>query len=176
MAKKTAAKKTVDPLDRLANDPLRVIALMLWKDRMRNPDLYVQITAKDIQGLDDCTGYLKLIPEVKIEHPAGLPAQAAIPAAGNRRAVPARDATPSKPFVVVSLLGKDERGITGPLKPVENNEDDYDTAKDASAVRKAKDQAPMLAERLVQQARAGEFSLSDMQDAADALLILALAV
>lgn len=159
----------LDPLDALAQgDPQRVMALMLWKNRLRQPDMYVQITEHDIQGFDDCVAYLKVKPVVKIERPAGLPAQDAIPAQGNRRAVPARAASPAKPYVIVTLV--DERGDA--IRPIENNQQDYDTAAAASEVRKARDQAAALAERLVAQARTGEFSLSDMTDAANALLIL----
>lgn len=167
-----AKKRNIDALDALANDPTRVIALMLWKNRMKEPDLYVQITEQDITGLDDCTRYLKVKPVVKIERPGGLPAQDAIPASRNRRAVPARAAIPPKPYVVVTLV--DERGDM--IKPVENNEADYDTAQESTAIRAAKDKAPQLAQMIVRQASSGEISLSDIQDAANALVILARAV
>ena len=166
-----ASQKKLDALDIIAQGDLkRVIALMLWKARHRQPDLYVQIDEKDLAGFDACVQYLKVTPEVRIHRPQGLPAQAGIPATHNRRAVPGREASPPKPFVVVTLV---EAGTENVIRPVENNQDDYDVAQDAAAVRKARDQAPMLAERLVAQARTGEFSLSDMQDAADALLLLA---
>lgn len=168
MAKKQPAKPA-DVLTELAKgDPLRIIALMLWQDRMRNPDMYRQLTERDIEGLDACTRYLKVKPQVKIYRPEGLPAQEAVPAQGKRRAIPGRAAQPSKPYVIVTLV--DEKGDT--IKPIENNQGDYDTAQDASLVRKARDQAADLAQRLVQQGRSGEYSLSDMQEAANALLIL----
>ena len=163
-------KATKDPLDELANgDPGKVIALMLWKNRLREPDLYVQITEADIKGFEDCVKYLKVTASVKIEHPQGLPAQDAVPATANRRAIPGRPAAPPKPFVIVTLVDQHGDGI----RPVENNQDDYDAAQAATQVRKARDQAQELAGRLLAQARSGEYSLSDMQDAADALLTLA---
>jgi len=170
-----AAKKAtkLDPLDALAQgDPLRVIALMLWRERMRQPDLYVQIEEKDIVGFEDCMRYLKAKPTVRIFRPEGLEAQGAIPAQGNRRAVPSRAATPPKPYVIVALV--DQKGDT--IRPVENNEEDFDAAQAARDLRKARDQAPDLAQRIVQQARNGEYSLSDIQDAANALITLARAV
>lgn len=169
MATKKAPQ--LDPLDALAQgDPRNVMALMLWKNRLREPDMYVQIDEHDIKGFQDCVDYLKVKPEVKIVRPAGLPAQDPIAATGKRRAVPARAATPPKPYVIVTLV---EQGTMNVIRPVENNQDDFDTAQAAAELRKARDRAPQLAERILQQARTGETSLSDMQDAADALLVLA---
>lgn len=159
------------PLDALAaGDPKKVIALMLWKARHRQPDMYVQIDEKDLNGFEACVHYLKVIPEVDIRRPSGLPVQEAVAATHTRRAVPGREATPPKPYVVVRLV---ESGTENMIKPVENNQEDYDTAKHAARVRKARDQAPELAERIVSAARSGEMSLSDIQDTADALLLLA---
>lgn len=171
----TAAAKTKtkpqDPLDALvAAGPERVLQLLLWKARHRQPDLYVQITPEDIKGLDDCVRYLKAKVEARIHRPEGLTAQDAVPASHNRRGVPGREATPPRNYVMVTLV---EQGTKNAIRPVENNEEDYDVAADAAALRKARDQAPYLARRLVEQATSGETSLSDTQDAADALLILA---
>lgn len=168
MAKQTAKQ---DPLQALAEgDPKRVIALMLWKSRHRQPDMYVQIDEKDLQAFEQCVAFQELKPDVLIKRPPGVPAQAAIPATGNRRPVAARAATPPKPFVIVTLV---EKGTENVIRPVENNQADYDTAQDMAQVRKARDQAPAMAERLLLQGRTGEYSLSDITDAANALLILA---
>lgn len=167
-----ATKKTqLHPLDALAQgDPKMVIALMLWKERHRQPDMYVQLDEKDLQGFTDCVAYMKMTPDVMIKRPAGLPAQPSLPATHHRRAVPAREAIPPKPYVIVSLV---ERGTENVIRPVENNEADFDVAQNATAIRKARDQAPDIANRILAQARSGEYSLSDIQDAADALLTLA---
>lgn len=160
-------------LDELADtDPKTVIALMLWKERLRQPDLYVTLSDKEIAGLEDCARYLKVRPEVRIFRPQGVPAQPAIAAGPGRRAVPAREAGEPKSYVMVQLV--DDKGDA--FRPIENNEQDFDAAEQASRVRKARDSAQMLANRLVEQARTGEFSLSDMTDAANALLVLAAAV
>lgn len=171
MAKKRATKKVFkDPLDELAEgEKDRIIMLMLWQNRLRVPDMFVQLTEKDIDGFEACTRYLKVSPRLLIRRPPGLPGQDAIPASPGRRAVPAREPTPPKPYVVVALVDQD--GNT--FKPIENNEEDYDRSLDAQRVQKAKSEAPMLADRLIAQARSGEYSLSDMQDASQALLILA---
>lgn len=171
MAKKPAK---LDPLDALAQgDPLRVMALMLWKARHRNPDMFVQIDERDIKGFDDCVGYLKVRPTVMIKRPPEIPAQEAIPAARNRRAISARPAIPARPYVMVTLV---EEGTENVIRPVENNETDYDVAQDAAAVRKARDQAQSLADGLMRQAGSGDFSTSDVRDAANALVTMARAL
>lgn len=162
------AKKATDPLDALAGDPLKVIALMLWKNRMREPDMYAQITPDDIQAYEDCVAYLKVTPQINITHPAGEPAQAAVPATANRRAVPARPATPPKPFVIVTLTDKNGDMI----KPIENNQVDYDESQHAQKIQHAKSVSADLAQRIIHQAQSGETSLSDTQDAANALILL----
>lgn len=167
MAKAQAKMNLLQAL--AAGDPRGVIALMLWKNRLREPDMYVQITEDDIKGFQDCTAYLKVIPEVRIHQPGEIPAQPAIAATANRRAVPARAAIPPRPYVMVTLV---EKGTENAIRPVENNEADYDAAQAASKVRQAKSDAPQMASRLINMATKGEFSLSEIQDAADALIIL----
>lgn len=158
----------VDDLDRLAGNLELAVMLMLWQDRMKNPDMFRQLNETDLKGFEDCTRYLKVRPKLVLERPQGLPEQPAIPAQGNRRAVPARPATPPKPYVMVKLL--DHEGNA--FRPIENNEADFDTSQDAALVRRMRERAPSLAQRLVQMGNSGEYSLSDLQDAADALLVL----
>lgn len=172
--KKPEQPKARHPLDDLEAGALdRVMMLMLWKRRHQEPDLYVKIDERDIAGFEDSVRYQKMKPAISVRRPRGLPAQDAIPAMGKRRAVPARAAIPDKPFVIVSLV---EAGTQNTIRPVENNEQDFDTARESAELRKARDQAPDLAARLVRQANSGEYSLSDMQDAANALMILARSV
>jgi hypothetical protein len=166
----TVAKKEAHPLDALAaGDPKRVIALMLWVARMRQPDLYVQINEHDIKGFDDCVNYLKVVPQVKIYRPEGMPAQPAIPAQGNRRAIAARPAIPPKPYVIVALV--DQKGDA--IVPVENNQEDFDAQAAAKSIIRWREKAPDLAQQLLNQARSGEYSLAVMQECADALVALA---
>ena len=168
--KKSQDGRPVDALDVLAaGDPREVIALMLWKARRQQPDLYVQITEQDILGYQACVNFQKIEPEVRITRPAGLPAQAAVQLRGGR-AFPAREATPPKPYVLVALM---QKGTGDAFRPIENNQDDFDISEEASAIRRAKERAPTLAQILMRQAQTGEFSLSDMQDCADALMLLA---
>lgn len=159
-----------DALDHLAEgDPKGVIALMLWKERHRNPDMAVQITQRDIDGFKACTGYLKVEPDVDILRPEGRPAQEGIPQMGTRREVPARAAEPPRPFVVVRLV---EKGTENMIRPVEDNEEDNDKRIAAEKLVEIRAQAPGLAARLDGYARTGDFVASDLRDAAQWLRTL----
>lgn len=169
----------LDPLDELAQgDPRMIIALMLWKNRHREPDLYVQLDQRDIDGFKACVNYLKVKPAVMIRRPEEIPGTPAIPAAGNRRAVPARPSIPARNYVMVALVeqGKDGKPSENAIRPVENNEEDFDQQKDTASIKRAKDNAQDLANRLLKAAASGDYSLSDMQDAASDLVLLARAV
>lgn len=161
----------MDALDQLAaSDPREVLALLLWKDRYRNPDMTVQITENDITSFRACTAYLDVEHAVKIERPQGLPAQAAVPESGNRRAVPARPAQPPRPFVVVQVIQKDTGDA---IKPIESDEEGAKRRDRADNLRRFKDAAPELSGALKQQAITGNFSSSLIAEAADALAALA---
>lgn len=165
------AGQELDQFDALAaSDPKKIIALMLWKLRHRFPEMAMEITEKDIKGFNDCVAFLRVEPAVLIKRPGGVPAQEAQPAAGNRRAVPARAAIPPKDVVVVALVAD---GTENAIRAVENNVDDYQAGQDAQKVQSARERATELANRITSQANTGDVSLSDVRDAADALLLLA---
>lgn len=154
-------------------NPLRAIMLMLWRARMHNPDMYVRVDEKDLKGFADCVAYLKVRPTVIIHREPGIPAQPGEPATGNRRAIPAREAVAPKPYAVIALVEeRDGKATMNMVKPVENNQDDYDRSLAIAAQKRARDQAPDLASRLMNAARSGDFSSSDLQDAANALVLL----
>lgn len=168
MVKKAVPK--LDQLDELAQgDPNMIIALILWKMRKRNPDMTVLIKQEDLDGFNACVNYLKVTPEVLIKRPPAIPAQPGIPATHNRRAVQAREEIPARPYVVVNLV---EAGTTNTIRPIENNQQDYDEQQQRARIMRARDNAPMLAGRLIAQANSGEYSLSDMTDAAQTLQML----
>jgi hypothetical protein len=74
MATKNPAPAKLTRSTRSRNgDPKKVIALMLWKARLREPDMYVQITEADIAASTTCVRYLKVEPHVMIKRPEGLP-------------------------------------------------------------------------------------------------------
>ena len=168
MAKPPIRKK--DPLDHLAEgDPRKVMALMLWKARHRAPEMSVQITQRDIDGFNACVTYLKVEPDVDIRRPQGRPAQERIPAAGTRREVPAREAEPPRPFVVVRLV---EKGTENMIRPVEDNEEDNEKRIAAEKLVDIRAQAPALAQRLEGYARSGDMVASDLREAAQWLRTL----
>ncbi len=173
-----ANPKAAAPLDLLDQfvkwDPKNAIAILLWKIRHTNPDLTLQVTEKDITGFQACVEYLAIEPTVKIYRPMGRPASPEIPAvpgtAGRpgRSAIPARPADPPRPFVLVQLL--DQEG--NQFKPIENNEDDARSAEVHEKRRRAKEQAVMIANRVMADVGSGVFSKETMQEAAQALLAL----
>lgn len=176
MAKKPAAK--LDALDALAQDPMKVMQLVIWVNRHRNPDMFFQINEADLEAFEKCMKYQKVKPGVLIKRPPEIPGQAAIPAMGNRRAVPARAPIPARPYVMVTLVEVTKEGkvTENVIRPIESNEEDYDTQQQVAAVRRAKDRAPQLAQEILKSASSGETSLSDLQDAANCLVTLAGAV
>ena len=178
--KKPPAKRasaTKDELDlwveRANADPRRAMMMMLWRNRMQNPDMYVKVEPRDLQAFQDSCVYQKLKPAIVIHREAGLPAQPAIPARGNQRAIPARDAVAPKPYAVIALV-EEKNGVPtmNMVKPIENNQEDYDRSLEIAEQRKARDQAPDLAARLLNAANTGDFSSSDLRDAANALAVL----
>lgn len=164
----------MDTLDQFAEeatkDPRKVIALMLWMDRFRNPEMAAQITEQAINGFNACVQYLEVTPEVRIVRPQGRPAQEAVPAQGRRRAVPARAAEPSRPFIAVNVVAK---GTSNSIKPIENNEEDAKRRDEAERLRRVRDQANGIAAALMADLAQGQFSTNTVREAAGALQTLA---
>lgn len=166
-----AAVVPKDALDALALGPAKdVIALMLWKNRHNQPELYVQLTERDISGFKACVDYLHVVPEVRIVRPQGLPGHDGVQATRIRSAIPPQGPTPPKPYVIVALV---ERGTENAIRPVENNEEDWQAAEEAKNFNRARDRALQLAGELQQVAATGNFSSSVIQDAAQCLVALA---
>lgn len=167
-----ATKK--DALDRFADeankDPRKAIALILWLNRHRNPEMAVQVSEKDIEGFAQCVDYLDVKPEIVIVRPQGHPGTPGAPALGKRKAVPQSAAEGPRPFVTVNLVAK---GTMNSIKPIENDEDGAKLRDQADALRRFRDKAPALAAQLRQDAAAGQFSTSTINEAAEALQALA---
>lgn len=160
-----------DELDRLAaGSQDTIIAMLLWKNRHANPEMTEQITLKDLQGFKDCVQYLKVKPAVRIERPQGRPAQPAIPAIRGREAIPAREAEPPRPFVVVGIV---QEGTLDSIRPIENNEQDNERRIAAEQARRHRELAPGLASLLENMIATGNISESDVRDAAKTLRVLA---
>lgn len=170
MATKQAPKDVLDVfVEAATKNPNLAVMAALWANRLRCPDMYVKVTERDLNAFRDSMAYLKVKPAVRIHREPSIPAQAAIPAMANRRAVPARPAVPAKPYLTVQLV---EEGTVNGIVPVENNQADFDAREEMAAIRRARDNAPRLAEML-EKAKGGDFSTSDLSDAAAALLLLA---
>lgn len=160
-----------DPLDAFANDAEfeEVMAMMFWKGRFDNAQAYLEVTTGDLTAFHACMEYLGVTPTIKIFRPAGAPATAAIPAEGNRRAVPGRAARPPKDYVVIQMVDQDGNAIV----PIENNEADHQRGATARRLKQIRDNAPQLAAQLTADVQANAISNQTILDAAEALRVLA---
>lgn len=149
--------------------------MVIWKNRMANPELTVTVTEPDIIGWQQCVDFLGITTQLKIHRPQGRPAQDPIPAVQGtatrpgRSAVPGRPADPPRPFVLVQLLDQDGNAF----RPIENNEQDRQRQEESDRLRKARDQAQFLARQLQHDMAAGVYSNATIGDAAQALIALA---
>lgn len=174
---KTKAQQPLDALDQAAqNWTLEMWAkMLLWKNRMANPEMTVQVTEADIQGWNDCINYLGINTQLKIHRPQGRPAQEAIPMVPGtptrpgRSAIPARPADPPRPFVLVQLLDQDGNSF----RAIENSEETRRRQEETDRLRRARDQGKQLAEQLQRDMASGVYSNSTIGDAAAALIALA---
>ncbi len=154
MTKKDATPPA--PLDALITaGPRALIALLLWKDRFRNPSMSISITEADVTGLKQCTEYLEVEPSVEIwRRPSG---------------------------VIVGLVQKgtmikDKAGtitsLGDAITPIENNQADKDKADQARRLNEIRATAPALAARLLSEDAAGIATRSTIEEAAQALRVL----
>lgn len=163
--------ESVDPLDALvAAGPERVAQLLLWKDRIRNPELGVQITAEDIKGFAECTQYLDIKPALLIWRRPAVEAQPGQPATARRRGVAPTPAMPAAPFVTVRLV---VQGTHDGFKPIENNERDYDAAAQAEKVRRLKQDLQEWAPSVRAMIASGDFSTAALTDFVEGAVALA---
>lgn len=160
----------MDALDTLAQtDPKDIIALLLWKDRFRNPEMAVQITEQDIAKWRACTEYLEVKPQVSIHRPQGRPASPGTPATATRSGTPPTPAEPPRPYVVVQILDQQGHGI----KPIENNEEDAKIRDRSNELLKYRDRGAQIAAQLLMELRTGELTDGTVSEAAQALTALA---
>ncbi len=153
-----------DPLEEVALDFRKAIALILWKFRFHNPGMTVLITDEDLKAYRDCVTYLqsgaiKGEPEVRIERDKGRPA------------APGKEGTTipgiaPRNFVTVALV---EKGTWNAIRPVENNEKDYNLSQQLIAART---QAKVVAQNLLSDLSTGSLSYDTIRTAAHLLQVL----
>lgn len=167
MAKATTPKH---PLDKFAEGPLGpVLAMLLWKQRMQNPELTVTVNEADLQGLEACAEYLKITPKAVVYRAPGRPAVEAVPATRGQPARPAIPAGPPRDFVVVQLV--DQNGDV--FRPIENNEGDFGRSQTQDRIRRIREQAPGMAGMVRGMMQSGTFSNSELGDLCEAFEFLA---
>lgn len=131
-------------IENLEQDQTRQIMQILWAGRMINPEMSVEVREKDVQALDDCMNYLKQEGTIGVTKNQH----------GN---------------MVIALVDKDGNSI----RPIENNEEDFDRAALAQQVARAKEAMPGVAERVRNSASVGDFSASEIMELVDMALVLA---
>lgn len=149
-------------------DPKLTIMAMFWRERHRNPEFAIEVSERDLKGFEDCMKYLEVTPVIRVHRPAGLPAQEAIPAHGKRRAIAGRAAIPPKPYVIIQLVDKDGNSI----KPVENNEADFEASRTGQIERQIRESAPQIAADLEAGLRSNTTSNSTIERAIQALRVM----
>lgn len=130
-------------IDQLEHDKDGLIKQILWHYRHTEPNLCVRITEQDVEALAQCLEYNKQQAEIKV--------------------------TRSGPALFVVMVDQQSNAIT----PVENNVEDFDKGELARRKRMAKEGIEQLAGRVKNAAAMGEFSMSEINDLADAALLLA---
>lgn len=169
MAKAKAVPKK-DSLDLLAEgDPKKIIALLLWRDRFRNPEMSAHVTLEDLDGFEQCSDYLGVTTQVSIFRPQGRPAQEAVATTPGKRGIAARAAEPPRDYVFVGVVDKDGNSI----KPIESTEENADRRDAANALRSSREKGPRLAALLRGACQSGTYSTAEIQEAAQALEVLA---
>lgn len=169
MATKKAVKQ--DPLDMLVAGPTEnVIAMLLWKNRHREPSMTAVIKPEDLQALADCCEYLKVTPAVAVVRPAGREATPAIPARGNRPGIPAMPGEPARPHVVVALVNK---GTMDAIRPLENNDEDAELLQRGTETARWKSKAAMLSQQASGMAGSGDVSTAVLSEIAQCLQVFA---
>jgi len=165
-----AKSKNPPPLDALdtfaKGDRDRVLQLALWKIRHEKEEMTLLVREEDILAYDACLDYLKVTPQILVDRPQGRPATEAIPAQGNRRAVPARPAEPPRPFVIVSVV---EKGTRNAIKPIESDEGEFKKGELNRQVQVQKRNIPDYIAALRRAGATGDFSAGTMESIAQAL-------
>lgn len=161
-----------DPLNAFVelatSQPANAVAALFWHHRHQNPGFSIEVKAADLKAFTDCTDYLKVRPKIQVVRPQGLAAQAPIPAQGNRRAVPGRDAHPPKDYVVIQMVDQDGNGFVA----VENNEADLAKQQAQAKAARTKEKALIIASNLQGDVQAGNYSTATMLEAVEALRLL----
>lgn len=165
MAKRKPQKDELDLFVEAGAD--RALQLVLWKVRHHlSSDMSVLVKAEDLQAFEQSMKYQQVRPAVMIYRPEGHPATQAIPAAGNRRAVPARPAEPPRPYVIIGLV---QEGTRNAVRAVENNEADFQRGDLQRRIEVAKRNIPEYKAALLNTAATGSYSSATLEAIAEAL-------
>lgn len=167
------AAAAMAPLERLVlENPLQVIALLLWKERYRNPEFAVQIHPVDLAAFEACYQYLGIEPKVLIRRPPGVPAHPGLPR-GHPRYPDGLAAAPEgapKPYLQVSMV---DAKTGDAFVPIESTEEGAKIRDRETQLRDLRARAPLLAQAVAGNAANNQFSQSEITDLCNAVILLA---
>ena len=129
---------TTEALEKMLRSPSSnaLAALIIWNQRMQNPDMAVQIGLKDCEAMVKCVDYLGVTPSLTLKRPKDKE--------GNHR-----------DYVIVALV--DEK--TGDsFKAVESEEDRHAEGAKAAAMKIERDSIPNLTATILAGMARGEYS------------------
>ena len=174
----------LDPLNQLAQDPRALLLQMLWQRRLEHPEMSIVITPKDREGLEQCAAFLKVGLEVRSFVRGQNVLVQAVDAKSKivvRRRVAVRnkeghDVIADKDFDLAP--GEDPQpgdvlvSIGDAIRPIENNEADFDTAAKLERIRMARASAPSLVLQVKSAAAVGTFSKEMVEEVCNSLMLL----
>ena len=134
----------------------RAMAMLLWKQRLANPEMSVIVTEQDIAGLEACAEYLEAVPAAHVYRPT-------VPGVGGKPAG-------KRDFVVISLVNQKNMD---PFRAVENNEKDHKAAQDVARLRGVVDGMAELISRVRGGLARGETSDSELTELCDGAMTMA---
>lgn len=166
------AAAVMAPLEKMAGEnPVQVIALLLWKDRYRNPEFAVQIQPEDLVSFQAATKYLQVEPKVLIRRPPGVPAHPGLPRGHPRYpdGLPAAPEGAPKPYLQVSMV---DSKTGDAFVPIESSEEGAKIRDRETELRALRARAPLLAHAVAGNAANNQFSQSEITDLCNAVILL----
>ena len=128
------------------------LGIILWKQRIANPELTVEITPDDLASLRACAEYLSVKPAVRIYRPVQLATNTL------------------RPGFYVQLV---DEATGSTFKPIESDEKEFDRSQAAAKWRATKESIPDLVRTVKASMARGETSDYVLNELCDAAMLIA---
>jgi hypothetical protein len=137
----------------LADDQRHLaLAMLLWQQRIANPEMSIEITPADIDSLRACAEYLSVTPAVRIFRPVQMAEKTL------------------RPGFYVQLV---DEATGSTFKPIESDEKELDRSQAAAKWRSAKESIPELVRTVKSAMARGETSDYVINELCDAAMLVA---